>query len=153
MVIGPAHYTVQHHFNPWLSLVVALGALIGELALVYGFACSVFLFFRNLPSIFGALLRKCGVGEKVPAAQAFLELSFPADTTKSAYATEQLHLLLPGLVKYYSLWDKLAARKKPYSLELVGTKDEGIRFILMIPSSEADIVLRTLVSFLPSLKV
>lgn len=149
---GSARYTVRHHFGPWLSLFVVVGALAGEFAFLYVVFYGTFTFFQNLPAIFGALLRKCGVGEK-EAPQAFLELTFPADTTKSAFATEQLHILLRGMVKYHGFWDRQAARKKPYSLELVGTNDDGIRFILMIPVSEADIVQRNLISFLPGLKV
>lgn len=149
---GPAHYTEHHHFGPLLSLVVVIGTFIGELVFLYVVVYGSFTFFQNLPVLFCLLLRKCGVGEK-EAPQTFLELTFPADTMKSAFATEQLHILLRGLVKYHDFWDQQAARKKPYSLELVGTNDDGIRFILMIPASEADIVRRNLISFLPGLKV
>jgi hypothetical protein len=59
-----------------------------------------------------------------------------------------------GLCPCFSGWrDKLAARKKPYSLELVGTNDDGIRYILMLPGSEMETVQRNLLSFLPGLKV
>jgi hypothetical protein len=38
-------------------------------------------------------LRRFGIGEKdIP--QIFLELTFPTDTSKTAFATEQLHILL-----------------------------------------------------------
>ena len=122
-----------------LTLVVVIGALIGELILLYVVVYGIFTFFQNIPSLFSLLLRKCGVGEKeVP--QTFLELTFPADTTKSAFATEQLHILLRGLVKYYGFWDRRAARKKPYSLELAGTNDDGIRYILMIKEREQETV-------------
>lgn len=149
---GPARYTVRHHFTDWQTLIFTLGALIAELIVCYVIVYGLFTFFQNLPSLFSATLRLCGVGEKeIP--HTFLELTFPADTTKSAFATEQLHILLRGMVKYYGLWDKQAARKKPYSYELVGTNDDGIRFILMVAQSEADIVRRNLLSFLPGLKV
>lgn len=146
---GPARYTVRHHFNNWQTLVFVLSALVAELVGAYVFFYGIVTFFQNIPSLFRFLLQKCGVGEK-DVSQAFLELVFPADTTKSAYATEQLHILLHGLVKYYGFWDRLAARKKPYSLELLGTNDEGVRFVLMIPASEVDIVRRNLISFLPA---
>jgi len=149
---GPARYTVRHHFTAWQSLAFALGALAAELVVAYLVVYGLFTFIRNIPALFGAALRRLGVGEK-QAPQTFLELTFPADTTKSAFATEQLHILLRGMVKYRNLWDKLAARKKPYSYELVGTNDDGIRFMLMVASSEAAIVHRNLLSFLPGLKV
>jgi hypothetical protein len=149
---GPTRWGEAHHFSTgWLALF-ALGVLLAEFVVLYVLAWGIFIFFQNVPSLFRLLLQKCGIGEK-DVSQSFLELVFPADTTKSAYATEQLHILLRGTVKYYGFWDRLAARKKPYSLELVGTNDDGIRFVLMVPVSEADIVRRNLISFLPGLKV
>lgn len=152
VINGPARYTVRHHFTAWQSLVFALSALVVELIACYMIVYGIFSFFQNIPAIFSATLRRLGIGKKdIP--QTFLELTFPADTTKSAFATEQLHILLRGMVKYYSFWDRLAARKKPYSHELVGTNDGGIRFILIVATTEADIVRRNLLSFLPGLKV
>ena len=149
---GPARYTVRHHFTDWQTLGFVLGILFAELTGLFVIFYGIFSFFQNLSAVFGFLLRRFGVGEKeVP--QTILELTFPAATSKSAFATEQLHILLRGMVKYYGAWDKLAARKKPYSLELVGTNDEGIRFALMVPTSEADIVRRNLLSFSPGLKI
>ncbi|HET8671479.1 MAG TPA: DUF87 domain-containing protein, partial [Candidatus Saccharimonadales bacterium] len=149
---GMSRYTEAHNFGPVLQPVVVILFFVAELVLLYALLYGVFVFLQNIPALFRLLLRTCGLGEKdVP--QTFLELTFPADTDKSAFATEQLHILLRGMVKYYGFWDRLAARKKPYSLELVGTNDDGIRFVLMVPSSETDIVRRNLLSFLPGLKV
>ncbi len=149
---GPPRWGEAHHFSTGWLAIFAIVVFLAEVVILYLLARGTFIFFQNTPSLFRLLLQKCGLGKKnVP--QAFLELVFPADTTKSAYATEQLHILLRGLVKYYGFWDRLAARKKPYSLELVGTNDDGIRFILVVPASEADIVQRNLLSFLPGLKV
>lgn len=149
---GPARYTVRHHFNNWQTLVFVLVIPIAEFEVCYGIFYGIFIFLQNIPALFSAALRRFGVGEQ-DIAHTFLELTFPADTSKSAFANEQLHVLLRGMVKYYGFWDKRAARKKPYSYEFVGTNDKGIRFILMVPTSEADIVQRNLLSFLPGLKV
>jgi hypothetical protein len=149
---GPSRYTQEHHFEPWLTLVFVISILFAEIVGVYVLVRLLVVFVRDIPALFGFVLRKCGIGEK-DAPQTFLELTFPADTTKSAFATEQLHILLRTLVKYYGFWDRAAARKKPYSLELVGTKDDGIRYILMIPTRSVDIVSRNLLSFLPGLKI
>src|SRR6266568_783723 len=152
VVNGPTNYSVSHHLNYWGHLVVVVGVALAELVAMYVIAYGIYKFFQNLPALFRATLRRFGIGEKdVP--QTFLELAFPADTSKSAFATEQLHILLCGLVKYYGFWDHLAAHKKPYSLELVGTNDDGIRYVLMLRASDADIVRRDLISFLPGLKV
>jgi hypothetical protein len=83
----------------------------------------------------------------------FLELAFPADTSKSAYATEQLHILLRSQVRYRSFLAKLAGYKQCYSLELVSSKNEGIRYILVIPSDDVEHISSSLLSFMPGLKI
>jgi hypothetical protein len=149
---GPAQYAVRHRFTNWQPLVFVTGISVAELVALYIIAYSIVTFLQNTPALFSLLLRKSGVGKQdIP--QTFLELTFPANTTKSAYATEQLHILLRGLVKYHGFWDRMAARKRPYSHELVGTNDDGIRYILMIPRREVETVQRNLLSFLPGMKV
>ncbi|MGH7157460.1 MAG: type IV secretory system conjugative DNA transfer family protein [Candidatus Saccharimonadales bacterium] len=152
LINGPARYTVEHHFGPLLTIVFILGILFAEVVALYALGFVLVTAIQNIPAGFRALLRRLGMGEKdIP--HTFLELTFPADTSKSAFATEQLHILLRGTVKYYGFWDHLAARKKPYSLELVGTRDDGIRYILMIPAREAEAVRHNLLSFLPRIKI
>ena len=149
---GPAHYTQRHNLSPFTSLVVVLVALFVEIVIAYLIVLLIYKAILNARRFFGYVLRRIGVDE--PAApQTFLELTFPASTSKSAFATEQQHILLRSLVKYYGFWDKMAAHKKPYSLELVGTRDDGIRYVLMLPTKDVDSVQRNLLSFLPGLKV
>jgi hypothetical protein len=149
---GPARYSQAHHFGDGWALVFVLSIFFAELVALYVLAFAAITVIQNVPACFRAILRRLGFGEKeVP--NTFLEVIFPADTSKSAFATEQLHILLRGVVKYYGFWDRLAARKKPYSLELAGTRNDGIRYILMIPTREAETVRHNLLSFLPGLKV
>src|SRR5690349_8228500 len=90
---GPSRWGEAHHFSTGWLAIFAIVVLLAELVTIYILLWGVFLFFQNVPSLFRLLLQKCGLGEKnVP--QAFLELVFPADTAKSAYATEQLNILL-----------------------------------------------------------
>lgn len=86
-------------------------------------------------------------------AKTFLELTFPADTTKSAFATEQLYILLHTRSKRHRLLEKLLGKKKIYSLELVSTKEGGIRYIIAVAQEEADVIRRSLISFLPGIKI
>ncbi len=86
-------------------------------------------------------------------AKTFLELTFPADTTKSAFATEQLYVLLHTRSKRHKLLEKLLGKKKIYSLELVSTKEGGIRYIVAVAQEEADVIRRSLISFLPGIKI
>lgn len=149
---GPARYTQTHNFGPGKTLAVVLGALLLEFGVVYILIVLLIKLAQYSRTFFSFALRRLGVGKR-EIAYSFLQLTFPADTTKSAYATEQLHILMRSMVKYYGFWERLAARKQPYSLELVATRDEGIRYIIMVPELEAVTIKRTLLSYLPGLKI
>lgn len=121
--------------------MVVIGALLLEFGAAYILILLLIKLGQYSRTFFSFILRRFGVGENEPT-YSFLQLTFPADTTKSAYATEQLHILMRSMVKYYSFWDKLAARKQPYSLEIVATRDNGIRYIVRIPKRELETVKR-----------
>jgi len=80
----------------------------------------------------------------------FLELTFPSDTSKSAYATEQLYKLLHTLSRRKS---GIFAPKTSYSLEIVATRENGIRYVLVVPSTDASVIQKSLLSYLPGLHV
>lgn len=83
----------------------------------------------------------------------FLELAFPTNTGKSAYATEKLFSLLHNLAGQKRFRHKLLGYKKHYSMEIVATRDEGIRYIIGIAASDVPVIEKSLLSFLPGLKV
>lgn len=83
----------------------------------------------------------------------FLELTFPSDTSKSAYATKQLYTLFHTLARQKTLIETLTQIKKQYSLEIVSTKNEGIRYLLIASSKNIDVLKRNLLSYLPGIKI
>lgn len=83
----------------------------------------------------------------------FLELTFPHTTSKSAYATEQFLTLLHSLARRRSLKHRALGHKKQYSLEIVATREEGIRYILGVSSADESIIKKSLLSYLPGLKI
>jgi hypothetical protein len=83
----------------------------------------------------------------------FLEVAFPSTTAKSAYATEQLFTLIHGLARQQTLLEKFFGFKKQYSLEIVATKEEGIRYVLGVSKENIAIIQKSLLSFLPGLKL
>lgn len=149
---GPARYTQEHNFSSGWALVFVVAALLIEFGVAYFLIFLLIKLLQYARTFFSFILRELGVGKR-EIERTFLQLTFPSDTTKSAYATEQLHILMRSMVKYYGFWERLAARKQPYSLELVATRDEGIRYIIMVPKDEVEVVKRTLLSFLPGLKI
>lgn len=82
-----------------------------------------------------------------------LELTFPADNLKSPFATEQFYTLLHLLSRKLSLWQKLFGLKNEYSLEIVATKNEGIRYLLVTKSQFAENIRRNLLSYIPGVKI
>lgn len=83
----------------------------------------------------------------------FLELTFPSNTSKSAYATEQLFNLLHAIARQKGFLDKLLDKKEEYSLEIVSTKNEGIRYMLVVNRKDKEVIKRSLISYLPGLKI
>lgn len=152
LINGPARYTQEQHLSPGWTLIVIFGALLIEVGAVYILGFLVIKAVQYWRTSFSYALRRFGVS-KGEIEYAFLQLTFPSDTTKSAYATEQLHILMRSMVRYPKFWPRMAARKQPYSLELVATRDDGIRYVIRIPKQEVETVKRTLVSFLSGLKV
>jgi hypothetical protein len=57
------------------------------------------------------------------------------------------------LSRQYGFWDSLTQHKNEYSLELVSTRKEGIRYILATDSKYTEILERDLLSYLPGIKV
>jgi len=149
---GPARYTQEHNYSPGMTLAVIICVFLLECIAVYLIALLIFKAVQNIRPFIGFVLQSCGVGKKADE-KVFLELTFPSDTSKSAFATEQLHIILRGQTKSKSLLEKLAAAKRIHSLELVGTRDDGIRYLMIVDHDEVDYIEHSLRAYLPGLKI
>lgn len=109
-----------------------------------------YLLIRNAPGPISFVL---GRFNKTEEDKAYLELTFPSNTAKSALATEQLYKLLHTRGKKQSFLQSLAKHKKIYSLEIVSSRDMGIRYIMAVPKREANLIHQNLLAYLPGLKV
>ncbi len=96
LINGPARYTQEHHLDPVWTLVIVLGALLIEFGTVYLLFLLTVKLFQYDRTFFSAFLRRIGIG-KHEIEYTFLQLIFPSDTTESAYATEQLHILMRSM--------------------------------------------------------
>jgi len=147
LVNAPNRFIANHHINEYCALAI----MVAEFVSLYLLGLLIVVTIRNMPRFVSFVLRISGVDDKeVP--QTFLELVLPMDTRKSAFATEQLHILLRSLVLYNGVWARMAGRKKLYSLELVSTHSGGIRFVLRIQTQIVDTVRRELSTYLPGIK-
>lgn len=78
-----------------------------------------------------------------------LELTPPAFSQKSAYTTSQLFTVIHNLGTKRNFLDKILGRKISFSLEIVSTLNQGIRFLIRTSPNEADNIKRNLFSYLP----
>lgn len=131
----------------WFTILVTVGPI---LTLVFLYVLVVLL-LKLIRFLIPLVLRRI-VKVKEPE-KVFLELTFPAETSKSAYATQQLYTLLHTLARQKSFLSKLLKEKKLYSLEIVATKTKGIRYIVMVDEKNKDIIKRSLLSYLPGIKI
>ncbi len=133
---------------------LALTVIIGFYPLISLFV--LFLFGYLVVQLVSLLLWSIRYGlsrfKKIPT-KVFLELTFPSDTTKSAYATEELYRLLHTLSRQMSFWDSILQKKNEYSLEIVSTRNAGIRYLLAAESHVIDIIQYNLRSYLPGIRI
>src|SRR3989338_11264088 len=141
------------HLSPlWFGILMILGPVGMVLILALIIFIAIKLIKNVITPLLLLLLGRLGVKAKQEE-KAFLELTFPSDTTKSAFATEQLYVLLHTRARMIGGWQSFLKQKKVFSLEIVSSRDGGIRFLLGIPKKEVDVIHRSLLSFLPGLKV
>ena len=81
------------------------------------------------------------------------ELQPLKNTEQSSYTTQQLFAILHGLAKQRSFINRLFDIQKSYAFEIVSTKDGGITYYTRINEDEADLVKKTLLSYLPGISV
>ena len=135
------------HLSPALATILILLGPVLFLVFLY-FAIKAILNVAKM-----ATPLRLGIFAKNKDEKTFLELTFPSDTKKSAFATEQLYVLLHTRARMSKGWQRLLKRKKVFSLEIVLSRDEGIRFLVGVPKIEIDVVRRSLLPYLPGLKI
>ena len=82
-----------------------------------------------------------------------LEVKPLQETLQSSYTTQQLFTLIHGLAQQRSFLYRFAGINKQYSFEIVATKELGIRYLIRVPSEDADVLKKNLFSYLPGMTV
>jgi hypothetical protein len=130
----------------WMTIILIVGPILGIIFLIILIKIILRIIKTVVPMIFKQFSQK-RTDKKI------IQLIFPADTSKSAYATEELYTLLHTLSRQVSFRDRLTQRKNEYSLEIVSTKNEGIRYLLSADSKFIEIIKHNLLSYLPGIKI
>jgi hypothetical protein len=152
IINGPAHYTQSHHLSNGPTLIIVLGALLAEFVGAYVIFMAMVKTVQYARPFMGLLLRHFGV-VKPDTSRVFLELTFPAGVGKSAFATEQLHILRIPRSGYDGLKARIATHKHRNSLEVYATRDSGVRFVAVVPESEVLSTEENLRSYMPGIKI
>ncbi|MDD2224754.1 MAG: type IV secretion system DNA-binding domain-containing protein [Candidatus Shapirobacteria bacterium] len=130
----------------WMTIILVVGPILGIISLIILIKIILGIIKTVVPMIFKQFSQK-RTGKKM------IQLIFPADTSKSAYATEELYTLLHTLSRQVSFRDRITQRKNEYSLEIVSTKNEGIRYLLSADPKFIEIIKHNLLSYLPGIKI
>lgn len=128
--------------NPYLTLLALLLISIKPILITVIFILAIYLLFR----IF--LTWKIS-----NTSSTILELTPPTLTEKSAYTTSKLFSLLYELGRQKGILDKLLNKKNTYSLEIVSTRETGIRFLIRSSLKHTENVKRIIYSYMSSVKI
>lgn len=82
----------------------------------------------------------------------FIELTPPAQTNKTAAATQRLFSVLHGMEGSRSVVDKILRHRVVFSAEIVATREQGIRYVLRVAEKDADSYEHIIASYLPEAK-
>ncbi|HYM65161.1 MAG TPA: DUF87 domain-containing protein [Candidatus Sulfotelmatobacter sp.] len=85
--------------------------------------------------------------------QILLEITPPASLSKESFTTDQLFSLINELGKQKTFKEKLLGFKSYFSLEIVSTKDKGIRFIIRSSQEKANTLKKSLISYIPHILI
>lgn len=130
----------------WITIILIVGPILVIISLVILIKIILGIIKTVVSMIFKQFSQK-RTDKKI------IQLIFPSDTSKSAYATEELYTLLHTLSRQVSFRDRITQRKNEYSLEIVSTKNEGIRYLLSADSKFIEIIKHNLLSYLPGIKI
>lgn len=101
-----------------------------------------------------ALIRKLlQVRHSLKKSFTLLELKPPKTTNQNPYTTQQLFSLIHSLLKQRNGYEKFIGFQPTYGLEIVSTKETGIRYLLRVEADDVDIIKKSLLSYLPGMSV
>ena len=110
--------------------------------------CIVLFFFLVF-----SILRVVNYRRKLKQKSVLLEITPPAFQDKVPIATAQLFSVFHGLLKHRSLTDVLLRYAPSFSLEIVSSKDKGIRYLIRTDKDSADIIRHNVQAYITDAKV
>lgn len=135
-------------------------AFFGEILRIwYLFTNSIFftLNFLIFSLVLGLVIfytRKFLILKRVLRTQTILlEITPPAFTDKGALTTQNFFSVIHGLKPEFNSTNWFTGQKTIFSLEIVSTLNQGIRYLIRTTPDEAEIIKKDLLSYLPQAKI
>ncbi|NTU46322.1 type IV secretion system DNA-binding domain-containing protein [Candidatus Roizmanbacteria bacterium] len=146
----PAIINLSYHFSPFWGFVFLHVYPLLLVALASIFIGLIFQLLHVIRYGVAAFLSRF-IPERP---KTLLEITFPASVRKSAYSTEQFFNHLHAISQEKrSLTEIIMDRKYTYSFEIASIGEYGIKFFLMIPNNDISMLERSLLSYVPGIKV
>ncbi len=90
---------------------------------------------------------------KIRSNYSLLEVIPPHTAKQSPFATEQFFTTLHSLIQQRSTIEKLLGTKKLIALEIVSSKNSGIRFLVRVVHEDAAVIKKYILSLLPGAQI
>lgn len=114
----------------------------------------LFLFiFSILFLSLGAYLFYDRLKKELAQKYTILEIKPPAISLQSSFSTEKLFTMLHSLEHHYTFVEKLLKVKKTISYEIISTRENGIRYILRVPTEDISIIRKSLFSYTEGVEI
>src|SRR5579872_3832125 len=128
------------------------GDLFTFITMIPSFIPTIFFVFIIFLIIYG-ISRYEILKTKLETSYTLLYVKPIINTRESALATEQLFGILHTFIGQKTSWEKILHVKKSFSVELVATRNEGIRYLVHTTKESANTIKKALISYLPGVEV
>lgn len=119
--------------------------IISSFLLFFGIiACTLFIYF---------LIKAFLTYKSQTSPHTLLEVIPLRVTEQSSYSTQQLFNLFHTIASQKSSLEHIFRVSKSFSLEIVSSKTDGIRYVIRVPTSVESMIRNSLISYLPGIKV
>jgi len=132
----------EDSLDHWVNIIETLLPLLGIAMTIVVVGLIVTIAVLNLLDMRRLLKQKA----------VFIELTPPAQADKTPEANQRLFSVLHGLEASRTLLDRILRHKPTFSLEVAGTRDKGICYILRAAENDASTLEQAIVSHLPDAK-
>lgn len=129
------------------------GQLVEQLKAISLWPAVIVVSLFALAILIGAILRLINYWRKYKQESVLLEVTPPAFQDKAPGATTQLFSVLHGLLKTRSFTDSLLRYTPSFSLEIVSTKSQGIRYLIRTSKDNEEVVRQAVSAYSTDAKV